>query len=376
VSSAPDPDRDLAVIEAALSSGRASARDPRERELEELTLALRDDPPRPDPAFARTLAGRVEEGFARERRFRFPPAMPRVRLLALAGAAAVLLAVVTGIGLLSGGGDSGSDQKLVIRDPAVQSQTTEDLAPPSGGAHETFAAPAPDASSRAASPTRRVERSAQMTLAAAADELQQAADGIGRVTAAHGGYVVSSSFSTGSESTRGGNFVLRVPTAQLETTLGDLGDLGKVTARSESSQDMTAPYRHTQDRLGNLLLERRATIDRLHAATGDEATQLRDRLRRINAEITDLNGQMRGLKRRTVFSTVTVTLEQRRDNGVAGGPRSGPGGALHDALDTLGGALELAIRVIGVALPLALLAALAWLAGAALRRRRREAALF
>ncbi len=77
------------------------------------------------------------------------------------------------------------------------------------------------------------------------------------------------------------------------------------------------------------------------------------------------------LRHRTAYSTVAVTLEASR--GAAGAhPRGGPGGALH----TLAGALELAIRVLGVALPLGLIALVAWLAGAAVRRRRREAALF
>jgi hypothetical protein len=260
-----------------------------------------------------------------------------------------------------------ASKSATIAEPVPNALTdTERVAPPA----------APGGGAAAGSPARKVERSAQMTLAATAADLQKAADGIGNVTEAHGGYVVSSTFSTGDESTRGGNFVLRVPTSQLEATLGELGKLGDVRARSESSQDMTAPYRHTQNRLGNLLLERRATIDRLHAATGDEALTLRSRLRRINAEIEDLSGRMRGLKQRTVFSTVTVSLEQKRESGAAGGPRSGPGGALHDALNSLAGALELTIRALGVVVPLGLIALLAWLGMTAVRRRRREAALF
>src|SRR4051812_50084960 len=70
--------------------------------------------PRPDPAFARELDRRVADGFPRERRLRLPlvrrvRALPRARMLAVAGAAAaVLLAVVTAIGVLSA--DGGSDR--------------------------------------------------------------------------------------------------------------------------------------------------------------------------------------------------------------------------------------------------------------------------
>jgi hypothetical protein len=364
----PNPNRDLKLIDGALAKGRATASEPRERQLEELALALRDEAPTPDPAFARALDKRVDEGFKRPRRFKLPlPGLARTRMLALAGAAAVLVAVVAAIGVVSGGSD---DQQ------SVASRTSSDAGPALAQATDPGGtAPAPGGAV-AGSPTRHVERSAQMTLGAAADELQKVADSIGNVTEAHGGYVVSSNFSTGAESTRGGSFVLRVPTAQLETTLGELGQLGTVRARSESSQDMTAPYRHTQNRLGDLLLERRATIDRLHTATGDEALKMRGLLRQINAEIKDLSSRMRGLKQRTVFSTVTVTLEQQPGTGAGAGSRNGPSGALHDAVGTLAGALELTIRALGVVVPLGLIGLLAWLAATAVRRRRREAALF
>jgi hypothetical protein len=288
-------------------------------------------------------------------------------MLALAGAAAVLIAVVTAVG--------------VLRDDTSRISTTfagkvpQTAARPAAPTNQDFLRTTPTPAAAGGTPaTRRVERSAQMTLSAPGDELQKVADGIGQVASTHRGYVVSSHVSSGDESTRGGDFVLRVPTAQLEAALGELGKLGDVKARSETSQDMTAPYRHTRDRLGNLLLERRATEDKLRHATGAEADSLRARLRRINAEIDDMTSQMHTLQRRTVYSTVSVSLEAERQSGA--GASGGASGAWHDALGTLSGALELAIRAVGVMLPLALVGLLAWLGMGALRRRRREAALY
>src|SRR4051795_3634615 len=49
------PETDRERIETALAEGRVSATDPRERELQELALALRADSAEPRPAFAADL---------------------------------------------------------------------------------------------------------------------------------------------------------------------------------------------------------------------------------------------------------------------------------------------------------------------------------
>jgi hypothetical protein len=351
VSSVPDERRDLARIDAALAEGRVTASEPRERELEELALALRDDAPQADPAFARRLDDRVAEGFARPRRFKLP-ATRRGWVPVLAGATAVLAIALVTAGVLS------SDDEQQAGDVAVQpAPTTAEPSPPTSqealGAGE-----------------RRVERTAQMTIAAPGDEFAQMADGVGRIAEAQGGYVVRSSVTTGDEPARGGSFELRIPTKQLETALAELGRLGDVRARSETAQDMTAPYRGVEKRLGEALVERRAMQDKLDEADGPEAEALREQLRALSGEIDSLSEERERLRRKTVFSTVNVTLEEMGET-----DSGGVGGAFDDVIGTLEGALVLAIRVLGVALPLALLALLARLAAGVARRRRREAAL-
>jgi hypothetical protein len=363
--SAPDENRDLELIEAALTEGRAAATDPRERELQELALALREDAPEPRPEFARELDGRVAGDFGRSPRRRLRLPALRVGMPALAVAATILLVVIAGAGLLASGGDDDEPATSAVSTEPQEAGLTDRPAVPSAGAVTL-------------SNGRVVERSAQMTIAALADDLQKAADGVGRAAESHGGYVVNSNMSTGGESRRGGSFTLRVPTKQLETTLADISRLGDVRSRAESSQDMTAPYRGTQKRLGNALLERSTVRDKLRDAVpgSDEEEQLRSRLRALNAEVADLSSRMDSLKRRTVFSTVTVTLEEKEQENGGGAGGTGPGDALDDALGTLSGALYLLIRLLGIALPVAVVAGLGWLGAGILRRRRREATLF
>jgi hypothetical protein len=322
-----------------------------DRELDELVRVLRADAPQPDPEFVRDMDRLMAVKFKKPRRSRLPGL--RTGLIpALAGAAAVLVAVVVALSVLSGSGDKSSNTSA---GPAQALSVPTGVTPQQslGGS------------------ARKVERTADMTISSPAGKLQAMADGVGQVAASQGGYVSFSELSTGDQGTRSGRFVLRIPQPQLEGALADIGRLGHVRARSESSQDMTGPYRHVQDRLGNALIEQRTTAELLRTAHGAKAARLRAHLKTLNAEVDDLGGRMRDLRRRTSFTTVNVALQEERQAGgglIGGGPRA----AFHDAVAVLAGALNLAIRL----LPLALVVMLAWFGNAVLRRRRREAALF
>lgn len=354
-------DTDLERIEAALADGRATAQDPRERELQELALALRAEAPEPEPRFATELDRRVAEGFKKPRR-RGVFALPGGWVTGLAGATALLLVAVIALNSLGGGSDP-------VTEPSSDQASEKSLAP--GGAQGVIAGEPPPASPAAAG-GRRVERSARITLTTPEDELQNAADGIGNVAESHHGFVLSSQFGTGDEGSRGGSFVLRVPARELQATLAGLSELGHVSARSESAQDMTAPYRDVQDKLGELLLERRALRLKLRRAEGVKADAIRTRIAAVNAQIDDLSGRMHDLRSRTVFSTVDVTLRQSEGHSDGG---AGFGGAWDDSVGTLEALGTFFVRALGVLIPLALLAGLAAVATRTLRRRRREAPL-
>jgi hypothetical protein len=336
------PERDLERIEAALAEGVATADDPRERELQELALAIQADSPEPRPVFAAQLDRRVSDGFPKPRR-----ALPRFLLPTLAAAtAAVVVAVVA---ISSGGSDT-------VR---PKESFTSALATP------------PNASSGGSSLTasgRKVERSVELTIATTSDKLQAAADGVGTVAESHGGFVLTSHVNTG-DTGAGGSFTLRVPQRELQSTIADISKLGHLRARSESGQDMTGSFNDVQDRLGNALVERRTLKLKLRHAKGTKADDIRIRIATLNAIVDGLNGQMRDLKRRTSYSKLNITLEQQK------GASGGTGAAWHDATRTLEGMLNFTVRALGVLLPLALIAGLAAFGGRSLRRRRREAPL-
>jgi hypothetical protein len=130
----------------------------------------------------------------------------------------------------------------------------------------------------------------------------------------------------------------------------------------------------TSDRLDGARAQRRAVLRRLEqAGTDREARALRRELELVSGEVNALRGELRTLEERTDYAQVSVLLEDEAD--AAGESRSSTGRALDDALGSLVAAFDLAIWTLGVLIPLAVVAALAWLAFATLRRRRREAVL-
>src|SRR4051812_27382212 len=348
------PETDLARIEAALAEGRVTADDPRERELQELALALRADSPEPGPAFATAMDRRMAEGFGKPRRAKW--SLPSFFMPALAGAAVLILVAVVAISSIGGSGDDGT--------VASSSEQPKDAASGLNGIIEPSAG-----GSSASAEGRHVERSVDLTISTPGDKLQEAADGVGTVAESHRGFVLTSQVNTGDQGQTGGTFTLRVPQKELQSTVADISKLGHLRGRNESGQDMTAPYNDVQDKLGNALIERRTLKLKLRHAKGAKAEAIRERLVALNAAIATLNGRMHDLKRRTVYSTVNVTL--REEQGASGGV----GAAWDDAQNTLEGMLTFTLRALAVILPLALLGALAALGTRSLRRRRREAPL-
>jgi hypothetical protein len=359
--SGPDTRRDVDLqrIEAALAEGAATAADPRERELQELALALRAESPEPRPEFARTLERRVEEGFAKPPRER--ARLRRLWVPAFAGAAVLILVAIVAISSLGG------DSRQVAKTPSVPIVTADRAAPSS-----------PSLAPFTQTLARHVERNAQLTISTSRDKIQTAADGVGTVAESHNGFVLSSQVSTGdSGTTSGGSFVLRVPQTELQSTLADLSKLGHLRARSESGQDMTSSFNSVQDRLGNALVERSTLRLRLHHAKGSKADSIRARIIVLNAAVSTLNSRMHDLRSRTAYSTVSLTLEQDKAGAGTGGTGGGggTGAAWHDAVHSLDALLNFAIRALGVLLPLGLVAGLAGVGARALRRRRRDAVL-
>jgi len=377
----PTTVRELESLDAALT-GRPV--DPRDEDLAELAVALRAERPEPRPEFALDLDLRVREGFGTAagsapatRPTRKAPARPwRLALPAAALAFIVATGAVTS-GVFDSGGDPSSPQPpLALDEPPVQREAQEG-AGDSAAPATSPPLPAPPGVAPGAR-ERRQERAASLTLAAPRDRIEETADEAIRVTDRHGGFVLSSSVSSGDDSEAGAALDLRVPSERLQRALADLSELAHVRARTQDTRDITAAFTSPRRRLADALAERRGLLRQLaRADTPNETAAIRARLRAVNRRIDRAQAELRRLRERVAFSAVAVTIEP--GSASAGNDGSGGGWTLGDALDDALGVLRAlagaTLVALAVLVPAGLVAAAAWPAYRLWLRRRRERAL-
>ena len=347
-------------------------------ELAELGELLREDPPRPDPAWARELDARAAAGFPRPpRRSPFAMLKPVRRALVPVVSFACVALLVIGLSTADlSSDDESSGGGMASRN--AESADGADSAAPTSGAAAPRMAPVPGGGSPGSDgrSVRAQERSAALTLAARPRRIDEVADGILRVTDAAGGFVASSSVASGAGS--GGSFELRIPNARLGKAIADLSRLAHVRERTQATRDITAETVSALARLRELQREREGLLRALaNATTLNETEAVKARLRTVNRRIASARASVRHVRNRAAFANVSVTLVA--DRGGAAGPiddgRWTPADALDDAVRVLEVAAGIAVIVLALLLPLALLGGLGALAARMLGHRRRERAL-
>jgi hypothetical protein len=395
----------LTAIDEALDTGVAADDDPLTRELQELALALEADAPEPTPVYREWLDKRVEEGFAK--RVKQGPAWWQ-RLMHPAAATGLIAAAVIAVVVVAGGsgtsqdvagGDGGGGAALEAGGDGEASSggdRAQGAAPADGGSAAPGTEPFVDdgalsrRSAGAAPPiiepppggpgfapgqrNRKIERAVGLELEMPVDEMARVAEQVTVVTNRHGGFVLSSSVSTGDSA--GGDFELRIPANRLRPALRDLSALADVRTQSQTGRDVTREHVTARDRLQSARAERRSLLRRLEvAATDEEAEAIRRRLDLVAGEINGLRGQLRDLRLRTDYAVVTVSLLASDGESDEGGASGSFDDALGDAGELLVGVAGVLVRALAVALPIGLIALAGWAAGRVLRRRRRESAL-
>jgi Domain of unknown function (DUF4349) len=398
----PDIAEELAAIDATLAGEPV---DPRHAELAELALLLRSERPRISEGFASQLDARAAKRFE-------PAAAPRRTATqrwfsrtwvwaptATAGALAASVAIVLAIGS-SGAGTSGASSTAGaaagtastpgIEAPSTASTPSSIKQPSAAGAAATRSNPAtPGAAAQSAqslgagglpSPasSRKIVQSSQLVLTSAPNEIDKVAQELYKVLGPVGGIVQSSQVTQTGGLDGNATFQLSIPSSQLSVTMTRLSELpsSHVASRTDSTQDVTNQYNGLTTRLSDARALRTALLKQLGVAfTTQQIDSLKARIHDADAEIASYLGQLAGLGHQINYSQVSVTINAAAVPVTHGSSGFTIGKALHTAGRVLTVAAGVALIGLAGLLPVALVVALLWWIGAAIRRRRREHAL-
>jgi hypothetical protein len=341
--------------------------------LEALVRATR---PVPDPAWAARLDSRVAHGFpdAPPRWYLWPFALLRSNLVPAGALASVLVIVAAAALVASGARDQSDDAGSVAGNTSASEKSAGDSA---GGGSSRAATPAAAPPGAALSPDRAVRRSAEVTLSTRPGDVERVSDGAIHVADRLGGFVQSSSVSSGGFEP-GASLVLRVPSERLPQALAQLSGLAHVARRSQESEDVTDRRSALRAAVTDARAERDGLRRRLaRAETDTERARLRGQLQRAEQLIVTRKRRLASLDRQVSYATIGVEVQGNRRGGAAAPPggRWTPGDALRDAGRVLEVAAGVAVIALAVLVPLGLIAALAAVAGRLVVRRRRERAL-
>jgi hypothetical protein len=191
------------------------------------------------------------------------------------------------------GGGLADQQAKNISAEAIQSQSPAATTPPNPGA------PAP------AGVERKI--ATVSTLDIVAKEVGDATVKITAFIEGVGGYVSAQQTSLGENPTS--TISAKIPPAQLSGLLNSIGGVGKVTARGQQADDVTAQYVDIEGRIAS----QRISVDRMRelyakATTVEELAKAEGELARRETELESLLGQKRVLDSRVDLATLTISI--------------------------------------------------------------------
>jgi hypothetical protein len=290
----------------------------------------------------------------------------------ITGAVGVLTALALA-GCGGGSGDSSTAAGAGSSAPKVASQPAERGAAGGAGSAGDSAGGTSGQAADAATFEQRVVRTADM--AVQTDDVAASVGRVRSIVEAAKGFVADEQTTTSPSEPRPlgqegdtapaprpwsqSVLTLRVPNASLDRVMQQVGDLGSVTSRTQSSQDVTGKYVDTASRVRS----QTASVERVRALLArakdlGQIVQIEGELARREADLESLKAQLAALDDQTTLSTLTVTLTPhettsaapRRDNAFVDGLRAG--------WTALGASVGVLLTILGALLPFLVVVAL------------------
>ncbi|MCD8097347.1 MAG: DUF4349 domain-containing protein [Lachnospiraceae bacterium] len=145
-------------------------------------------------------------------------------------------------------------------------------------------------------------------------EFDSVLESISAWTTELGGYIESSSVSGNSyyyESTRYAYYTIRIPSDRLDEFVDIVGDLGNVTYKSESVEDVTLEYTDVESRKTALETEQERLLELLEEAENmEDLLAIESKLSEVRYELESYGSQLRVLDNQVDYSTVYVDVDE------------------------------------------------------------------
>jgi len=245
----------------------------------------------------------------------------------------LLAALVPLVFALAGGGSPADEDLTAPREgesgAAIELKSVEPFGNAAGGESVVGApefAPAPVESILVAQTSSslpeigtRVVQTAFLRLTVPKGRFEETVERARTIAAGHGGFVSSATASKGdADALVRGTLVLRVPERAYAQVMSQLGRLGKVEAREESGQDVSAQFVDLQARARHLEAVETQLLELLSRANDvPSALAVQQQLSAVQLELEQVRGQLRYLDDQTSYATVSLDLSERGLVGVA-----------------------------------------------------------
>lgn len=132
--------------------------------------------------------------------------------------------------------------------------------------------------------------------------------------AALGGYIEQSEISGNSyrsESKRYSHIVARIPKAKVDGFIGTVGEIGNITNKQDSVEDVTLQYVDVESRKKSLKIEQERLLVLLAKAEKlEDIIQLEQRLSQVRYELENYESQLRTYDNQVDYSTVTLDIRE------------------------------------------------------------------
>ena len=295
--------------------------------------------------------------------WRFP--VRRGMLVAIPAAAALAFASAGVLGLAR------SDvAPQTYRQDALDKATAESA--PLTGSGSLAPAPSRTQGSALDQSTDRAQRvSATLTVEVSdSNAVSRAAQDALDLTRSLGGYVVSSSVSTGEEGSA--ELIVRVPVTKVQEAITGLSGLGRIVSQQVTIDDLQGTLDQLEKREATVRGQIARIRARLESETLDPQTEavLRTRLQTLRSELTELRTGISSTEAEARMSTIQLTVVTPGAFGAVA-PPSRIDRTIDEALNVLAWEGVVALGLLIVLAPFALVAFAAWL-GRRLYRRHEE----